>query len=106
GQPDFTIHRPAAYDALRLDDRALQRLAAIQPEWMYFGTLHQFVPASRAETQKIAQALPRAKKFYDINLRRHSYTRSLVADLMSAAQVVKLNDREAIEIDSFLVCRH
>jgi fructokinase len=106
GQPDFTIHRPAAYDALRLDDAALQRLAALQPQWIYFGTLHQVEPGPRAETQKLAQALPCTKKFYDINLRRHSYTRSLVADLMSAAHVVKLNEEEAFEIDSIFGCRH
>jgi fructokinase len=106
GQPDFTIHRPAAYDALFLDDAALQRLTAMQPEWMYFGTLHQVEPSSCAETQKLARALPCARKFYDINLRRHSYTRSLVADLMSAAHVIKLNDNEAIEIDSMFGCQH
>ena len=106
GQPDFTIHRPAAYDALRLDDAALQRLTGMHPEWMYFGTLHQVEPASRAETQKLAQALPCATKFYDINLRRHSYTRTLVADLMSAAQVVKVNEKEALEVDSMFGYRH
>ena len=106
GQPDFTIHRPAAYDALRLDDAALPRLAARQPEWMYFGTLHQVEPTSRAETQKLAQVLPCAKKFYDINPRRNSYTPTLISELMSAPQVVKLNDEKALEIDSMFGCRH
>src|SRR5512147_2955746 len=32
GQPDFTIHRPAAYDFLQLDDAHLSRIAGLRPE--------------------------------------------------------------------------
>ena len=96
----FHIHRPAAYDALHLDRADLQRLAAIEPDWLYYGTLHQAEPAARAETRKLVEALPGARRFYDVNLRRNSYTRELVAELMAAAHVVKLNDDEAVRIDS------
>jgi fructokinase len=106
GQPDFTIHRPAAYDALRLASADLGRLGALKPDWLYFGTLHQMDPAARAETGKLAEALPGARRFYDINLRRDCYTRGLVADLMAAAHVVKLNDEEAVAIDSMFGRRH
>jgi fructokinase len=67
GQPDFTIHRPAAYDALRLGDSDLASLATMRPEWLYFGSLHQAVPASRAETRKLMAALANTQRFYDIN---------------------------------------
>jgi fructokinase len=106
GLPDFTIHRPAAYDALRLDAAAVKRLASLQPEWLYYGTLHQAEPASQAETRKLAEALPGSRKFYDINLRRNCYTRELLSQLMPSAQVVKLNEDEAAAIDSMFGCRH
>jgi len=106
GQPDYVIHRPAAYDAVHLDEADLAKLAAMQPDWMYFGTLHQAEATSRAETRKLARALPGAKKFYDINLRRNCYTRELLAELMPMAQVVKLNDEEAREIDEMFGWRH
>jgi fructokinase len=106
GQPDFTIHRPGAYDAVRLDDATLKRLASLQPEWLYFGTLHQAEPAPRAETRKLAEALPGARKFYDINLRRNCYSRELLFELMPAAQVVKLNEDEASAIDSMSGRQH
>lgn len=99
GQPDFTIHRPAAYDALRLNDSELSRLAALQPEWLYFGSLHQAEAASRNQTRKLIDALPGARRFYDINLRRNCYTPELLRDLMSRAHAVKLNEDEAAEID-------
>lgn len=106
GQPDFTIRRPAAYDALRLDGADLQRLTAINPNWLYYGTLHQAEPAAREETRKLAEALPGAKRLYDINLRRHCYTRELIAELMATAQVVKLNEDEAVAVDSIFGRRH
>ncbi len=106
GQPDFTIHRPAAYDALQLNSSILDRLGAMQPDWLYFGTLHQANPAARTETQKLADALPGAKRLYDMNLRRDSYTRELIAELMAASNVVKLNEDEASAIGSMFGCRH
>lgn len=106
GQPDFTVHRPAAYDAVCLDPAALHRLAAMKPVWLYFGTLHQAQPASRAETRKLFQALPGASRFYDINLRRNCYTPELVAELLPAAHAVKLNAEEALEIDAMFGWRH
>ncbi len=99
GQPDFTIHRPAAYDALRLSDSELSRLAALRPEWLYFGSLHQAETTPRKETLKLIDKLPGTQRFYDINLRRDSYTPELVEDLMSRAHAVKLNEDEAAEID-------
>lgn len=106
GQPDFTIHRPAAYDALQLGTADQERLAAMRPEWLYCGTLYQAQPSGRAEVAKLAAALPGARRFYDINLRRDSYSRQLLADLLPHAGVVKLNDDEALVIDSLFGCRH
>src|SRR5262249_49683873 len=40
GEPDFTIHRPAAYDFLEIPD--------IRAEWVYFGTLAGKNPRVRA----------------------------------------------------------
>jgi fructokinase len=100
GQPDFTIHRPAAYDGLHLDGAVVERLIAIQPDWLYYGTLHQTDPAAHSETKKLLEALPGTKRFYDVNLRRDSYTPELVAELMAMAHVVKLNDDEAVKIDA------
>lgn len=106
GQPDFTIHRPAAYDALQLGKAVQERLAAMRPDWLYYGTLYQAEPRGRAEVAKLAAALPGAKRFYDINLRRDSYSRGLLAELLPSAGVVKLNDDEASVIDSLFGCRH
>jgi fructokinase len=106
GLPDFTIHRPAAYDRLRLGESELARLAALAPEWIYYGTLYQSEAQSRAETEKLLAALPRARRFYDVNLRRDSWTPALVEELMRGAHAVKLNEDEAAEIDAHMGRRH
>jgi fructokinase len=100
GQPQFTIHRPAAYDAVELTTAQLDELAAWNPDWLYYGTLSSMVPHSREILLRLMAALPRARRFYDINLRRDSYTTELVGDLMARAGVVKLNLEEMRTIGS------
>lgn len=95
GQPDFTIHRPAAYDCVTLDGEQLQRLAELRPDWIYFGTLYPMEVRAREVLRRLMDAFPGARRFYDMNLRRGCYTPELVRELLSLADAVKLNDHEA-----------
>jgi fructokinase len=99
GQPQFIIHRPAAYDFTELSSADLEQLFASNPEWICFGTLFQAFGQGRQAVSKLMERNRSARIFYDVNLRKDCYDRSLVQDLMSVAKVVKLNDAEAIEID-------
>jgi fructokinase len=94
GQPAYVIHRPAAYDFAALDEADFADLAAVPPDWIAFGTLHSMYPAARQLLHTVIQRFPRARRFYDINLRRDSHTPELVASLCELAHVVKLNDVE------------
>jgi len=95
GRPDFTIHRPAAYDCLRLDEGQLERLAEMRPDWVYFGTLYAMEGRAREMLRRVLDAVPDARRFYDVNLRRGCYTPELVRELLSLADAVKMNDEEA-----------
>ncbi|MCB9385467.1 MAG: carbohydrate kinase [Bryobacterales bacterium] len=95
GQPDYEIHRPAAYDALALDDDALGALAAAAPDWLYFGTLFAQLPAPRTQLERLLEALPSAKRFYDVNLRKDSWSEPLLLTLLTRADVLKINEGEA-----------
>lgn len=106
GKPAFTIHRPAAYDYLQLDGAALARLAAWKPDWLYYGTLHQADPHIRALDRRLMEALPGARRFYDINLRANCYSAELLDDLVRRAHVVKLNDDEVVEVDRLFARTH
>ncbi len=104
GHPDFTIHRPAAYDRLKLDGGQLDRIASAKPDWIYHGTLLQTDARAYQVTRELFGALPGARRFYDINLRRDCYTPELVRELMSAADAIKLNDEEAALFPDFSNC--
>jgi fructokinase len=95
GQPDYTIHRPAAYDFLTLGDAQLERIAMLKPEWIYFGTLYQMNEGAHRQLVRLMEALPWARHFYDVNLRRGSYTTELVRESFGRAHAVKLNEEEA-----------
>jgi fructokinase len=100
GQPHFTIHRPAAYDFPELSEVDLRELSSQQPDWIYFGTLFQMSPQAKALTLKLIGANPKARRFYDVNLRENSYTAPLVNEMMSHATAVKLNEQEVDTIQS------
>jgi fructokinase len=99
GQPEFEIHRPAAYDSMKLDKAALERLAAWDPDWVCFGTLLSIYPRGRNALLETMDALPRARRFYDVNLRPKSFTPELVLELLGHATVVKLNQDEVRSLD-------
>src|SRR5258708_28608307 len=78
GQPEFEIHRPAAYDSMKLASGALDRLAAWNPDWVCFGTLLSMHPRGRNVLFETRDAFPRARRFYDANLRPKAFTAELV----------------------------
>lgn len=96
GQPQFTIHRPAAYDF------AAAPAEDYRPDWIYFGTLFQMYPHPRDLVRTLIEAHGEARRFYDVNLRVDSYTPELVQALMGSADVVKLNDAEMDTVRAML----
>ncbi len=94
GQPAFTIARPAAYDFAALAAADLEAIERWSPDWIYFGTLHQLSEGGREATRRAIAAAPRARRFYDVNLRKDSYTPELVAALARQATVLKVNEEE------------
>ena len=102
GQPAYTLDRPAAYDFPQLAEPELAATQEWQPDWVYFGTLHQISSDAASLTRLLIEWIPRAKRLYDVNLRRDSYNASLVTGLLEAASVVKLNEQEAVEVSAML----
>jgi fructokinase len=100
GQPEFEIHRPAAYDSMKVDKAALERLGSWDPDWVCFGTLLSMYPRGRNVLFETMDTLPRARRFYDVNLRPKSFTPELVLELLGRASVVKLNQDEVRSLDT------
>jgi fructokinase len=92
--PQYSIHRPAAYDFPALNPADLSALLTSPPNWIYFGTLQQTSVPARDLTRRLLDAAPAARRFYDVNLRAGSYTSNLVRALVHQAHVLKLNHQE------------
>lgn len=90
----FTIERPAAYDAVTLADVSIQQIAQWNPTWFYYGTLFPSSGHARSVLNRLLNAVPGAARFYDLNLRPGFEDPELVQELLIAADVVKLNERE------------
>ncbi len=96
GQPSYVIHRPAAYDFARFTD------SAFAPNWICYGTLHSMHPNARQLLGGLLEKFGSARRFYDVNLRRDSFTPELVRWLASQAGIIKLNDIEVREVGAMV----
>ena len=101
GRTRFLIPRPAAYDGILTPPGLLELLARQQPGWLYFGTLLASRAEGRAVLDRMLDALPKASRFYDLNLRPGNDSPRLVLDLMERADVVKLNEEELHTVREF-----
>jgi fructokinase len=93
GEPKYTINRPAAWDAIELDDvshRLVSKAAAV-----CFGTLAQREEKSRVA---IRTALERCEDYVlrllDVNLRTPFYDDDLIRDSIALANALKMNSDE------------
>jgi len=100
GQPSYVLNRPAAYDFAAMPDQR------INPEWLYHGTLQFIEPRMRSLLHELIRAYPEARRFYDINLRKNSYTAPLVMELLERADVVKLNEDELVHVQQMAATSH
>jgi fructokinase len=101
GVTQFTIPRPAAYDAVDLSARDLDLLQQCAARWLYFGTLFASTDTGKNVLHRILRASPKAARFYDLNLRPGSDSPELVQELLQSANVVKLNEEELQRVHEF-----
>jgi fructokinase len=97
----FVIERPAAYDAVELSSANLQHITEWQPQWVYYGTLFPSSVATNDVLHRVLEATPRARRFYDLNLRPGSDSPELVRELLRQANFVKLNEDEVRAVHEF-----
>ena len=93
GQPEYTIHHPAAWDFMELTDEWL-RLAE-RADALCFGSLAQRSPQSQQTIQTMAaQTSSRCIRVFDVNLRAPFYSGEVIQESLELATVMKMNDEE------------
>jgi fructokinase len=92
GGHSFEIHPDAAWDHLALEP-ARAALASAQAALLYFGSLAQRNPASRATIRALAKSFT-GLRFLDLNLRPGTDNALFAAESLMLADWVKVNDEE------------
>ncbi len=93
GQPEYTIHEPAAWDFMELSDEWV-RLAE-RADAICFGSLAQRSLESRQTIQTLAaQTQSSCVRVFDVNLRAPFYSSEVVQESLELATVMKMNDTE------------
>ncbi len=99
GLPRFEIEHPVAWDAL--DWTQDWRQLAQHADAVCFGSLAQRSDKSCATIRHFLGATsPRTIKVFDVNLRQSYYSQEVIAQSMTLADIVKLNDEELPKIMS------
>jgi fructokinase len=98
--PDFTILPDVAYDNVQVTEELLA--AAEDADCVCYGTLSQRTPTGRETCHAVLEAAAGALKLLDINLRKSCFTPESVVASLERADVLKLNDDEALRIDEML----
>ncbi len=103
GNERFELPENAAYDFVSLSETELERISALRPDAVVFGSLAQKrSDAAKRAIRSLLGALPDAERFFDVNLRKAYFDREIIASSIDLSTVFKLNDTE-IEIVSPLL---
>lgn len=104
GDPRFDIVPDRAFDFIDAGEVATALAAAPAVGLVYFGTLAQRGPASRAALETLLDATGKAgaARWLDVNLRAPWYDADIVRWSLDAADDVKVNDAELAEIVTLL----
>lgn len=93
GQATYTIVEDVAWDHIVASDAAVERVSLADA--FCYGSLAWRSPVSRNTIRDLINQLPKhAIRFCDINLRPPFYNKDVVAEALSIATVLKLNDQE------------
>ncbi len=93
-QPDYFIVPHVAYDRIEGSEEILEW--ARKADCICFGTLAQRTPPARQTIRHILENAPQALKLLDINLRKACYTPEIILESLQKADVLKLNETEAL----------
>jgi len=98
--PHYVINPDVAYDYIRPTKELLA--AAAGADCICFGTLAQRCEVSRRALRRLLDAAGGALKLLDINLRPNCYTQETVRESLEEADILKLNETEAVQLAELL----
>ncbi len=102
GVPQYEICLGVAWDNIPLSNEMIE--IAHQAQAACFGSLAQRSERSRETIQAFLDAMPAdSLRVFDINLRQSWYTAEVIADSLSRANILKINDEELDVVATMLL---
>ncbi len=92
--PHYNVLRGVAYDNIKLEDADFADISARGFDALYFGTLIQREPVSRASLRRLVKECSFDTIICDVNLRPDCYDAESVALCMNHATVIKISNEE------------
>lgn len=93
GIPSYIITENVAWDHIPLTQDAIDIIR--KADAICFGTLAQRSEESKKTLHSLLSYMPaESLRFFDINIRQSYYSKELILDLLSQANVFKINDEE------------
>ena len=90
GSPTYQIEKPVAWDNILLTSAIMEKVA--EADALVYGSL---VCRNEVSENTLFELLKRAKKkIFDVNIREPFYEQLLIEHLMTAAEIVKMNEHE------------
>jgi len=100
GQPDYTIKTNVAYDVIQGPSSFI-----VGADVFYFGTLAQRDQRSRSALYHLLTKGKFSHVFYDVNLRKESYTKEIISESLAYCTLLKLNEDEVHTLSPLLFNR-
>lgn len=94
GVPSYQVLQNTAFDSIDLTDKDIAALSTLSADALYFGTLIQRSPLSRASIRKLCHACHFKNIICDINLRPDCYDRDSVLFCLEEATILKVSEEE------------
>ncbi|MBE6631937.1 MAG: hypothetical protein E7623_04470 [Ruminococcaceae bacterium] len=94
GKPDFYVHSDTAYDNIPLSEGDISAINESGYDALYFGTLIQRSPVSRATVRRICKEGHFGEIVCDINLRKNCYDADSAAFCLENATLLKISEDE------------
>ncbi|MEO6176284.1 MAG: carbohydrate kinase [Flavobacterium circumlabens] len=94
GSATYEIAYPAAWDKIVLNDQAKKKV--VEADVLIYGSLVCRDEVSRLALEELLNV--NVYKVFDVNLRKPHYSYEMLEQLMNAANFIKFNDEELLEI--------
>ncbi len=102
GSPSYDIVQPAAWDFIHPDSEMLDTVK--ESDALIFGSLACRSSRTKRTLLELLEVAP--LRVLDVNLRQPFYAKSLIEELLSQADIVKMNDEELELISGYWIDLH